>query len=81
MKEVDHPKIYTVKLSEDQIDAIFDAFRMLTMIDSIETEWGELSTQPSQESFTDISDSFSVLDTKKICRQLKYTNNVALLLF
>jgi len=58
MKEVDHPKIYTVKLSEDQIDAIFDAFRMLTMIDSIETEWGELSTQQSQESFTDISESF-----------------------
>jgi hypothetical protein len=56
MKEVE-PKIYTVKLTQEQCDAIIDAFVILDMVPEIETEFAAYSTKFASVALPALCDS------------------------
>jgi hypothetical protein len=57
MKEVE-PKVYTVKLTGEQMQQVLNAYLMLELVDEIKTDWATHSTDWVTGALEDICDSF-----------------------
>lgn len=57
MKEVE-PKVYTVKLSAEQMQQVLNAYLMLELVDEIKTDWATHSTEWVSDALEDICVAF-----------------------